>query len=326
VAMKWQFTQGLHEIGDRTWAFLQPNGSWGWSNAGFVTDGDAALLVDTLFDERLTAAMLDDIKAQTGFAAGDISCLVNTHANGDHTYGNRLVSQAEIIASEAGADEMGDVPPSVLAGLMRQAPQLGRLGRYLTHCFAPFAFDGLELKLPTRTFRGELRLEVGSKTVDVIEVGPAHTRGDVLVHVPSERVVYTGDILFIGGTPIIWSGPVGNWIRACERILGMDVDVIVPGHGPITDKVGVREVMAYLRFVDGEARKRFDAGVSCEEAARDIALGEYRNWTDYERIVVNVHSLYQEYSGERAPPDYARLFDGMAAYRERSVNDEGSRA
>jgi hypothetical protein len=67
----------------------------------------------------------------------------------------------------------------------------------------------------------------------------------------------------------------------CERILQMDVDVIVPGHGPITDKAGVRGVQEYLRFVDSEARKRFDAGMAFEEAARDIALGEFRNWTDY---------------------------------------------
>lgn len=316
MASNWQFTKGLHEIGNGTWAYLQPSGSWGWSNAGLVTDGGASLLVDTLFDERLTAAMLEEMKASTGFGGVEIAALVNTHANGDHTYGNRLVSNAEIIASRAGAEEMQDVPPMVLAELMRQAPQLGRLGRYVMHCFGPFHFEGLALTLPTRTFSGELQLEVGTKPVRLIEVGPAHTRGDVLVHVPGERVVYTGDILFIGGTPIIWAGPVANWIRACERILQMDVDVVVPGHGPITDKSGVREVRDYLKFIDAEARPRFEAGMSFEDAARDIPLGGYRNWSDYERIAVNVHSLYQEYSGKRSPPDHARLFDAMAAYLE----------
>jgi cyclase len=77
--------------------------------------------------------------------------------------------------------------------------------------------------------------------------------------------------------------------------------------------LGVQE---YLRFVDSEARKRFDAGMAFEEAARDIALGEFRNWTDYKRIVVNVYSLYLEYSARSKRPDHARLFDAMAAYRE----------
>ncbi|TAK52489.1 MAG: MBL fold metallo-hydrolase [Gammaproteobacteria bacterium] len=303
-------------MGNGVWAYLQPNGSWGWSNAGLVTDSGASLLVDTLFDERLTAKMLADMQAAAGVRANDIATVVNTHANGDHTYGNRLVANAEIIASEAGAAEMEHVPPAVLATMLRQASDADRLGRYLKHCFAAFDFEGLGITLPTRTFRGELQLKVGSKAVELIEVGPAHTGGDILVHVPADRVIYTGDILFIGGTPIIWAGPVGNWIRACDRILQMDLDVIVPGHGPVTDKAGVREVREYLRFVDAEARPRFDAGMGFEEAARDIALGRYRNWLDYERIVVNVYSLYQEYAGVRQPPDHARLFDAMAAYLE----------
>ena len=89
---------------------------------------------------------------------------------------------------------------------------------------------------------GELRWRVGDKQVVLIEVGPAHTRGDVLVHSVSDRVVFTGDILFIEGTPILWEGPIGNWIRACERIEAMDVDVVVPGHGPITGPAGARAV------------------------------------------------------------------------------------
>ena len=312
---KWNYEKGLHHIGNGTWAYLLPNGSWGWSNAGLITDGEQSLLVDTLFDEVLTEEMLKAMKQATGFGAAEIVTLVNTHANGDHTYGNRLVENAEIIASKAGAEEMEEVPPSVLAELMKNAPNMGSVGEYLMSCFSPFSFDGLTLTLPTRTFSGELDLTVGDKHVKLLEVGPAHTKGDVLIHVPDENVIYTGDILFIGGTPIIWAGPVRNWIKACDIIMELDVDVVVPGHGPITDKTGVKQVQSYLQFVDEEARKRFDADMDFEEAARDIALGEYRKWTDYERIVVNIFSLFKEYSGDATPPNHGHLFGCMAAYR-----------
>jgi glyoxylase-like metal-dependent hydrolase (beta-lactamase superfamily II) len=159
-----------------------------------------------------------------------------------------------------------------------------------------------------------LQLTVGDKRVHLLEVGPAHTKGDVLIHVPEEKVIFTGDILFIGGTPIIWAGPVGNWIKACELIMSLDVETVVPGHGPITDKEGVRQVRDYLGFIDKEAKSRFDAGMDFEEAARDIALGEYRNWTDYERIVVNVDALFREYRGDTSPPDHGHLFGCMAQY------------
>ncbi|RME68181.1 MAG: MBL fold metallo-hydrolase [Alphaproteobacteria bacterium] len=309
------FTKGVHEIGGGIYAYLQPDGSWGWNNTGLVVDAGESLLVDTLFDERLTAEMLAAMKASTGLAASDIGVLVNTHANGDHTFGNRLVERAEIIASKAGAAEMDEVPPAMLAELMRQAPNLGQLGDYLIDIFAPFDFAGVRFKAPTRTFAGSMTLKVGAKDIELIEVGPAHTKGDVIVHVPADKVVYTGDILFIDGTPIMWAGPVANWLAACDRIMAMEVEVIVPGHGPVTDKAGVRRVQDYLRFIDREARRRFDAGLGVEDAIHDIALGDYAAWGDAERIAVNVDTLYKEYSGDATPPDIMRLFSLMAQIR-----------
>ena len=93
------YRRGLHELGDGCHAYLQPDGSWGWSNAGLVVGDGASLLVDTLFDLPLTRTMLDEMVVHTRTAP--IVTLVNTHANGDHCYGNELVGQAEIVASVA---------------------------------------------------------------------------------------------------------------------------------------------------------------------------------------------------------------------------------
>ena len=314
-APRWTYSKGLHDLGGGLWAYLQPDGGWGWSNAGLVVDGDRSLLVDTLFDMRLTREMLQQMGDATGLAADDIGTIVNTHANGDHTHGNGCCANAEIIASAASAAEMEAVSAAVLARLIENAPGLGPAGRYLSDIFGVFDFAGVEERLPTRTFSGELGLQVGDKAVRLIEVGPAHTRGDVLVHGPGDRTVFTGDILFIDGTPIMWAGPVRNWIAACERIQAMDVDVIVPGHGPITDKAGVRRVQDYLAFCDREARARFEAGLSVRDAAHDIALGDYASWGDAERIAVNVDTLYREYRGDRSPPDAIGLFGLMAELR-----------
>src|ERR1041384_3698849 len=146
--------------------------------------------------------------------------------------------------------------------------------------FGAFDFEGITVTPPTRTFEGELSLDIGSRRIDLIQVGPAHTAGDVLVWLPRERVVFTGDILFVRGTPIVWAGPIDNWVRACDRILALEPRVIVPGHGPLTDAAGVRDVRDYLRFVNDEAEKRFHAGMSLEEAIRDIALGAFSTWLD----------------------------------------------
>jgi len=313
---KWQYTRGLHEIGNGNHAWLLPDGSWGWSNAGLITDSGQSLLVDTLFDLKLTREMLHAMRNAVP-AARDIGQVVNTHANGDHYFGNQLVSDAEIIVSQRCAEEMRESPPEELIARFANYKEMGEAGEFLMRVMGRvFDFRGIVYTPPTRTFSGETTLTVGNKQVRLVEVGPAHTKGDTLCYVPEDKVVYTGDILFNGGHPVVWAGPVDNWIRACDLMLSWDVDVVVPGHGPITDKSGVRELKHYLQYIQVEARKRYDLGMTLEQAVDDISLKEFGSWSDPERIYVNIYSLYKEFSGDTSPPDTLRLFTLMARYEE----------
>jgi cyclase len=311
------YTKGVHALGDGLFAYLQPDGGWGWSNAGLICDGDEALLVDTLFDEHLTADMLSQLQDASGLGVNRIHTLVNTHANGDHTHGNALLPDADIIASEASAHEMSEVSPALLAQFKTAgaAGQLGDGGTYFADIFAGFDFAAVRGRAPTRTFSGTMTVRVGDTDVILKEVGPAHTAGDVLVHAPSRKTIFTGDILFIDGTPLMWAGPVQNWLAACQHIIDADVDTIVPGHGPVTDKAGVRRVMEYLTYIDTQARLRFDAGLGVEEAALDIALGDFASWGDAERIAVNVDTLFRSYRNDPTPPNVLDLFGLMGRIR-----------
>jgi cyclase len=310
---RFPYDKGLQEVATGVYAYLQPDGSWGWSNAGLVASGEATMLVDTLFDLRLTQAMLDEMRRAVP-AAGSIDTLVNTHGDPDHTFGNQLAGGAEIVASARAAEEMlGGESPEALQGLLAAAPQLGPAGEYLLRAFSTFDFDGITLVAPTRTFGGELALTVGDMPVELIEVGPAHTRGDTLVHLPRERVLFAGDILFIGGHPVIWDGSVEGWLAACERILGMDVDVIVPGHGPITDKAGVRELRDYLVYVRGEAEEAFRAGLPVRDAAARIDLSAYAAWGNPERVVMMVDAVYRGLAGDDSGPDRLALITAMGS-------------
>jgi glyoxylase-like metal-dependent hydrolase (beta-lactamase superfamily II) len=303
---------GLHELGDGCFAYLQPDGGWGWSNAGLVVGDGASLLVDTLFDLALTARMLESMAAHT--EAAPIATVLNTHANGDHCYGNQLVTGAEIVASNATAHEMQEVPPAMLAAL-NGAP--GEVGELFRSFFGSFAFDGIEMRLPDRTFDDRLELEVGGRVVELIEVGPAHTSGDTLAYVPDAATIYTGDILFIGGTPIVWAGPLSNWVAACDLMLGMDIDTVVPGHGPVTDKGGIAQVRDYLAFVDGRAREHQASGEAAWDAARAIAheIGarpDFSGWGEFGRIVVNVETAYRSLDPAHRTPDVVEQFRRMA--------------
>lgn len=305
------YTRGLHEVGDGVFAWLQPDGSWGWSNAGLVVDGDASLLVDTLYDLRTTGEMLDAMRRATP-AAATIDTLVNTHANGDHCWGNQLVRDARIVASRACAEEMLELPPALLADLVAAPPE-GPTGELLQRMFGAFDFRGIELVPPTETFEGELTLRVGDREVRLLEVGPAHTRGDVVVHLPADGVVFTGDILFNGGHPIVWAGPVDNWVAACDRIVELAPDTVVPGHGAVCTTDEVARLRDYLRFVQREAGARAEAGMSPLDAARDIDLGEYEDLGERERFVANVVAVYRDL-GHDVAADPPSLLAQMAAY------------
>jgi glyoxylase-like metal-dependent hydrolase (beta-lactamase superfamily II) len=300
---KWQYTKGLHGLGNGLYAYLVPDGSWGWSNAGLIEDNGHSLLVDTLFDLPYTREMLAQMRKAVP-AAKNIGALVNTHANGDHCFGNQLVEGARIIASNACVEDMKMRPPEQYQEWMANWRNMGVGGAFWYEVIGSrFDFSGIHLTMPTETFDGRMDLKVGDKDVQLIEVGPAHTRGDVLVYVPKDRAVYAGDIMFVGAHPAVWAGPVSNWIKACDRILGWDVDVVVPGHGPITDKAGVRHFRDYLVYLLAESRKSHEAGMSFEQATDKISnsLGSWASWGEVERLCVNVYACYREIIGESMP-------------------------
>ena len=332
----------LHDLGNGLFAYTQLPGSWGWSNAGLITDQGQSLLVDTLFDKKLTTEMLDSMR-KAAPAAARIGTVVNTHGNGDHCYGNSLVADAEIIGTLGCVQDLREAPPKRNRLLLRAAAivaALGGSGRAIARAlnrvgidrvtllaetaplaiplFEDFDFANNELVLPNRTFQGELTLKVGEKRVELIELGPAHTRGDAVVWVPEDRTLFAGDILFKNAHPVIWEGPVCNWIAACERLLELDIETVVPGHGPLTDKTGLREMSHYLQVLTREAKRRYEAGLSVEDAAVEIQVDEFDHWLDGERVYVNVQTLYRDFQGDRTQPDVLALFAGMARFKHRT--------
>lgn len=305
------YPKGPRDLGGDCHAWLLPEGRWGESNTGLVRGAGLSLLVDTLYDLPHTAEMLNAYAPLT--ASRPIRTLVNTHSDGDHWFGNQLVAgpEVEIVASEAAAESMTPAVVSEMAGLSDREDQVGEFIRSIA---SQFDLSGIIATPPTRTFTGELDLDVGGRQVRLIEVGPAHTPGDVLVHVPDAKVLYAGDILFIGGAPLVWTGPISRCIAACDRILDLELAAIVPGHGPLTDREGVRRVRDYLEFVEVEATKRFEDGLSVEEAVASIDLGRFAAMSEQGRIAANVLNVYEELDHGRPRANRLEQFGRIAAF------------
>jgi cyclase len=304
-----RYAEGLYDLGNRVYAWVVPNGSWGESNAGIVAGDGGSLLVDTLWDLGFTREMLRAMAPVTREAP--IKYLINSHADGDHLWGNQLVEDAEIIRTTACDQEAGEVKPASMIMLRWLGEILERFGigkarkagAYFHSLVAPYDFRGIEFKPASRTFEGEMVLEAGGREIRLIDVGPAHSRSDLVVHVPDAKALFCGDILFAGCTPVLWAGPIENYISALDKILSMDVDTLVPGHGPISDKGAVALQKEYLEYVRDEAGRRFDAGLSAKQAAYEIALSEdfrrrvFSRWDSPERILTNTYMIHRRLRG-----------------------------
>jgi glyoxylase-like metal-dependent hydrolase (beta-lactamase superfamily II) len=329
-----RFEGGLAEVGPGVHAWLQPNGGLGESNAALVSGEGESLLVDTLWTPPLTRRMLAAMAPLLQEAP--LRSVVNTHSDGDHWWGNQEVTGAEIVSTQAAASVMAEASPAemrrfgLLAGALRLTgsiplpyPRRGdvrTIASFVNEALEPFGFDEVRLAEPTRAFSGRLEMDVGGRSLSLIEVGPAHTAGDLIVWIPDARVAIAADILFIGATPIMWAGPLAGWVGALELLLELGAERFVPGHGPICGPTEVQRLLEYWRWLDDAASRRLEAGMSPAAAAREIVLGEeivergFAGWLNPERAIVNVDTIDAHRRGTARPlepPGPRRLIDAF---------------
>ncbi|MGW1519907.1 MBL fold metallo-hydrolase [Streptomyces sp. NPDC002287] len=281
------------------YAYVQPDGGWCLNNAGWIHDGGQTLLVDTAATERRALALRD---AVLDSGAARPRTVVNTHHHGDHTYGNAVFAPALIVGHD-----------------QARAEQLAA-GHQLELIWPATDFGAVEITPPGLTYNDRLTLHVGDTEVRVLHPGVAHTTGDSVVWLPARRVVFTGDLVFAGGTPFLAMGSLAGSLRALELLRSLDAETVVPGHGPLTDPSAYEATERYLRYVEELAREGREAGRSPLETARGADLGEFAAWRESERLVANLHRAYAELAGE---PEGAPL-DIMAVLRDMTVMNGGT--
>ncbi|WP_049755390.1 MBL fold metallo-hydrolase [Acidimicrobium ferrooxidans] len=274
-------------------AYLQPDGSWFLSNAGIVLAGERSVHVDTTATVRRTQALLE---AARRVGAPSRRLLVATHHHGDHTNGTATLDPEVMIAQRS-------VPEELATGIVVPPPGV----------FTPVEWGEIDVRMPDVLFDDGLTLRFDDHEIEVRAAGrPAHTRGDAVVWLPESRVLFAGDLLFVGGTPFALGGSVQGWIEVIAWLRTFDADVIVPGHGPLATTADLDAVERYLRFVWHLAHEAHEAGVPPLEAARSVDLGEFAAWLDPERLVGNVHRAIAELDGREV--DVLAAFGDMIAY------------
>lgn len=269
------------EVAPGAYAYVQPDGTWFINNTGFIVGDEGVILIDTCSTEARTKAMLAAVAAVTDLP---IQTVVNTHHHGDHTHGNYLTRPAPIVAHHKCRE--------LVAGL--------GIDHYPT-AFEQPDWGDLELCPPTITFDDRLDLWAGGLSVELHHIGPiAHTTNDVVAWLPEQKVLYTGDLVFHGGTPFVLMGSVDGSLAALDTMRSFGADVVVPGHGPVCGVEVFDAIEGYLRFVRETAVDALANGLSPLEAARAAELGPYATLTDPERLVGNLYRCMAELTSPEA--------------------------
>jgi len=275
----WQ--HGVKQLAPNVYAYIQAKATWYWSNAGFIVGNDCVVVVDSLATVGLTQRFRDEIRKITD---RPIRCLINTHHHGDHTYGNHVFAGATIISHGYCRRELTEarmLDPNLLNTL-----------------FPEFDFRGIAVTPAHIAFDKQLTLHVDGREVRLLHFGPGHTIDDIIVHLPQEGIVFAGDFIFLYSTPLGMEGSFAGWIENLDAMAKLGAQTYVPGHGPVCGAEGLKQCRDYLVLVRGEAKKRFDKGMTVDQAAKDIDLGQFKQWPNHERILLNLERLWREFRGE----------------------------
>jgi cyclase len=291
----------LHEVADDVFAWVQPDGSWWINNAGAVHADGGSIVIDTCATEERTRRFLDALAAATG--DDPVRMAANTHQHGDHTYGNSLLPTSAVLVGHR----------RMRAGLLED--------RVIEGC--PPVWDPVPdwgdvvRRVPDIALESGVTLYSGDRAVELHHPGePAHTTGDVVAWVPDARVLFSGDLIFHGLTPLVFMGNVEGAIRSLEWMRSFAPEVLVPGHGPLVTAAELDDVLAaherYYRLILATSESGLAAGETPLEAARGCDLGEFADWADGERLVLNLHRAYADATGSAM--DITAAFTDAIAY------------
>jgi cyclase len=246
----------------------------GVANTGFVVGEKEVAAIDAEMTADSAKQMIDEIRKVT---PNPITKLILTHSDGDHVNGLTGFPQGlEIVSSVQAKNEMADA---------FKAPNAQALQSYL----------------PTRTFSDKMDLSLAPERIQLLHFGPAHTSGDAVVFLPARKLVFVGDLVFIGRDPLIHrqkGGTSSGLIIVLKALLALDADRFIPGHGNIVSKSDIEALMKSLQEKQDKIRSLIKEGKSLDEIKAAFGIPLTQAKPGGMRFPSIVEVMYQELAGK----------------------------
>lgn len=228
------------KVGVHSWACLGLGEdvlhSYG-ANQGYVLDEQTCLFVDSGFHNRTATQILGRVREQKPARL----ILVDTHYHSDHVFGNSVLGDegAAIISHEKCRRKMINQSTRLLSNYRARDSRLTKL------------LEKVRITYPTITYRDNLKVHLDQIEAEIVHPDMrAHTDGDSMVYVPEDRVLFSGDVLWVGYHPNLEDADIKGQIKALKQILRLRPRKIVPGHGPVGRIADVRRFIRYLEELD----------------------------------------------------------------------------
>ena len=255
------------------------------ANLGFVVGRDGVLVINTGPTRRVAEALLRAIKTVT---TSPVKWVVNVNSQNHYWHGNGYFASpgVQIIAHEAAVKIMRESGNAQLEGNRNELKEKAA---------------GTTLTYPTVLVKESHTINLGDRTVEVRHFGPAHTPGDVVVWLPKEKLVFTGDIIYTERMlAVIPLSNSGKWVAASDRLLALQPTVVVPGHGRPTDAARAkRETRDYLDSLRTQSKQAFDRGDSLMKAVNKIDQSKFKHLANFEQLARrNANVVFREVEKE----------------------------
>lgn len=211
------------------------------ANAGIIIGNDGVIVVDTLISAKEAKRFIKDIRAITD---KPIRYVVNTHYHLDHVFGNsEFVKLGAVVIAQENDKKMMQKAAAVV---LKNIAQYGLTAEDMA---------GTVPSYPTISYGDRMTIDIGGQQVELIHARYSHTSGDTLVYLRDKKVIFAGDILFTNYHPFLGEGDIDQWAKELDDIRAMDVDTIIPGHGPLSGKKDLEDMKAYILLFDRKARE-----------------------------------------------------------------------
>ena len=259
----------------------------GLTNAGIIVGDAGVLVIDSLRVPSFARDLIQDVRHIT---QKPVQYVINTHAHWDHSWGNEEFPETTIIVHQNCHREMLDVEwnkqwrEKVISDGLAWSEEAGLVN----------------ITPPNLTFETRMRLYFGGRELELMYLGKAHTSGDIFVHLPAEKLIFTGDVIQDRRVPYLGDSYPAEWPDTDDRLVALSVEHFVSGHGPVGNHHGIAESRDFIHDLVGNTRASIQEGRSESDTSATVVNSlsdRYGDWVGFESLDQKVQEVYQKLKG-----------------------------